>query len=186
MALTKKHKTYGAVVVAGALALLVDRVFLDSGQTTPNAATAEVLEAPPLAGAAPAEPAPVAPVSPAPIPSQDESVAARLQAAIGAKVVDPSSVRDAFCPAPAWIAEPKAATPVVEPVESRAERFQRSHHLQAVMVGDLGSYAIIDGRCVFVGQMLDGFKLVCVGQASATLAAEGARVTLKLKSDVGL
>ena len=185
MALTKKHKAYGAVVAVGALALLVDRVFLDSSQTSPEAATGEVLAAPTGEGP-PAKSTQTIPVPPPSILGTDQSVAARLAALTGSKGLDPAGVRDAFCPAPAWIGAPEADVPVVESVESQAERFGRSHQLQAVMVGDLGSYAIIDGKCVFVGQTLDGFKLVSVGQASATLEAGGTRVTLKLKSDVGV
>jgi hypothetical protein len=88
----------------------------------------------------------------------------------------PGDVRDAFRPSDAW-PDGGAGT---GPSESVAERFKREHELTAVMAAGPGGYAIVDGRTLFIGQVLDGFTLVSVGPRHATLESGGVRVVLDL------
>ena len=44
----------------------------------------------------------------------------------------------------------------------------------------IGGWAIVDGRTLFIGQVLDGFTLVSVGRRSAVLESGDARVVLTL------
>ena len=80
--------------------------------------------------------------------------------------------RDAFTPGPSWVVK----SPVLA---ADTKTFEQKHHLDGVMVGRRPA-AMIDGKLVAVGEMLDGYKLVAVAQACATL--QDGQTTVALRS----
>lgn len=175
------------VLAVGLLALVVDRVFLDHPAGPDEAAAQQ-----PEPSSRPPRPAPraggaaaprQAATPPAPQPDT-QSLAARLEAA--AKTIDPdlSNSRDGFTMPEAWWAEMQPP-PAVEPSQAQQPAPTKEYKLMAVMVSDRGEgrHAIIDGKCLLLGEELDGLKLVSVTQQSAVLAGvgDGVRIELKLQ-----
>lgn len=92
-----------------------------------------------------------------------------------------TGVTDAFCPAPSWVGRvPQKQRRPVDPDKARVEEFIKSHRLQAVVVADRRSSAIINGRYLTLGQEMDRFKLVAVNKNSVVMVSQGARVVLRL------
>lgn len=92
-----------------------------------------------------------------------------------------STVRDAFCAPTSWVAVAKPAAAATTSDEAKARQFAEQHKLTATFVGSDGSRAIVDGRCLLIGQNLDGFTLVSVDRVSCTWSREGVSVRLKLQ-----
>jgi len=111
------------------------------------------------------------------------ALARRLDAVAKAHRLQLAEVKDAFSPASAWAGVAKAVSPgpPPRPIEPKPAAFARTHRLGAVVVSDSSGSAIINGRCVNIGQSVDGFELISVGKGWAVLASdEGVRVTLRL------
>ncbi len=94
-----------------------------------------------------------------------------------------TDVRDAFRPSSSWLAEMRRADRAQGSGADAAPRRSFDHRLVAVMVDGQGGMAIIDGRCLRVGQTMDGFTLVRLGKNSAVLQANGRKVELTLDRD---
>ena len=179
MALSKKRKVIVCILGLAVAALLADRALLGSGKPGPKEAAAEPSAAPAAAPNTPAK-------SPAAPPRQSretvrESLACRLQALSEAGGSDSANVRDAFCLSPAWTKDLGPAAPS-SPEQDKAEKLKTDHQLMAVMVAREGGYAIVDGKCLRIGQVLDGFTLISVTEKSAVLESDGIRVELKVPS----
>ena len=172
MTLTKSQRVYVAIMVIGVVALLIDRTLLQ-----PEPAQASALQY----AISPSTRDPVdleAPRSEGPAPRQ-VAIARKLEQIAEQRGLDPTGVIDAFRPSPMWLALGEVP---VAPVETGllAERFRKGHTLTAVMgSGDQG-WAIVDGRTLFIGRVLDGFTLISVGQRSAVLESGDTRVVLTL------
>lgn len=170
MKLTAKHKAYGGVLGVGLLALLVDKAFLGPGEaagqvpSTHHAANQDQ--------SSPVE-APEMLVS---TPTSEYALARQLQAIAEARDIDVQRTPDAFAP-PGWRIEKPSR--IVTPVEAR---FRRAHRLNALMAAQGTSYAIVDGRRLGVGDMLDGFTLIEVTEGTAVFSSSESEsvVTLKL------
>ncbi len=172
MTLTKSQSVYVAIMVIAVGALLIDRTLL---QPEPAQAAALQYAIPP------SERDPVdleAPRSEGPAPRQ-VAIARKLEQIAEQRGLDPTGVIDAFRPSPMWLALGEVP---VAPVETGllAERFRKAHTLTAVMGSGDGGWAIVDGRTLFIGRVLDGFTLVSVGRRSAILESGDARVVLTL------
>ena len=76
-----------------------------------------------------------------------------------------------------WLADAQQDD-TAEPAAIAAPRV--AHRLLAVMVNRNGGHAIIDGKCLLVGQARDGMRLISVTKDSAVLETGGRRITLKL------
>src|SRR5207248_1245566 len=66
------------------------------------------------------------------------------------------------------ITDPFRATAAAE---QSGENFKTNHSLMAIMVSGRGGSAIISGKCVRVGQSVDGYKLESIADGIATLSA---------------
>jgi hypothetical protein len=166
------------------IALLVDQVIVGSDRSGPERASAAPRPAVTPAKAPPPERAAAAPPRPqVPAAERPRRLGDRLEALARARRIDPFDVRDAFAPSDVWVdlsrqepARKKLAK------EERAEAFRREHRLTAVMLGGSSVSAVIDGKCLRIGEPLDGFRLVGVSVGSAVMEADGIRVELKLKT----
>ena len=63
---------------------------------------------------------------------------------------------------------------------TRTEQFAKRHKLVAVLAGKDGYLALIDSRCLKVGQEIDGFQVTAVDRTSVTLSHGDSQVTLSL------
>ncbi len=172
MTLTKSQRVYVAIMVVAVVTLLIDRTLL---QPEPAQAATLQYAVPPSAR----DPVDLeAPRSEGPAPRQ-VAIARKLEQIAEQRSLDPIGVIDAFRPSPMWIQFAEA--PVgPEQAESLVERFMKAHTLAAVMGSGVEGGAIVDGRTLFIGQVLDGFTLVSLGQRSAILESGDARVVLAL------
>lgn len=173
MRLTRTQKIYVLILALAAIALAIDRVFLPPPQdasATHGAALAVTSAAVDLDDLD-------ALVSEIEVPMPRHVVIGhQLDALARQRGLRPQDVRDAFRPSAAW---PDRGA-VTGPSRSVAERFKAAHELTAVMAAGPDGYAIVDGRTLFIGQVLDGFTLVSVGPRRATLESGSVRVVLDL------
>ena len=123
------------------------------------------------------------------------SLAVRLHEAAEAERLDLAQVPDGFKPSPRWAPpaqaaeskkevvskpDPKAAAPAVD----LAAPYRAAHRLTGVMRAGLrnpGGLAIINGRTVLPGQVVDGLTLVSVDKHGATLSGPQFQAELKLE-----
>jgi len=176
MTLTKSQKVYVAILVIGVVALVIDRTLLQPEQAAAGAAS--VLQYA-ISPSTRVSDDPGSPRSEGPAPRQ-VAIARRLEQIAEQRGLDPTGVVDAFRPSPMWRALGETPAGPAAQVESLADRFRKAHMLTAVMgSGDQG-WAIVDGRTLFIGRVLDGFTLVSVGSRSAVLESGDARVVLTL------
>lgn len=175
MKLSKRQKVCVAVFAVASAGLVVDRTFLRSGTTSPSETSAAPVqvssqispETPPAAANLPEKPV-------------RESVGERLERLSSSRELVLASVQDAFSLSETWMADyRRQANP--EAHLTPAERFAKDHELKAVVVSGDASIAVVDEKCLFLEQELDGFRLISVGERSATFESGGQRVVLKLK-----
>ena len=177
MKLSKQRKVYVAIFALAVSALGVDRLFLGGSEATPSRANGET-----ASGAS---------VQPSPAPSglgggsagaprpAAKPLAERLRDLSQKQGIDMKTVKDAFSCSPEWFPRQEVvATESASGVE--ASQFRSKHELMAVMAGARGS-AIIDGKCLLVGQKLGEYELISVGERCAVFQRGGRRVTLTLK-----
>ena len=114
-------------------------------------------------------------------------MADRLRELPEANALQLDKMRDAFTPSASWM--PQAPIPAVYPEDldkAKAQDFLNKHTLQAVMVNGAGGQAVIDNRCLKIGQKLDDFELISVSEHSAVMVSgSGIRVTFKLLMKTG-
>jgi hypothetical protein len=186
MTLTKTR--IGSLAALGIVlaAFTVDRVFLSSETTAPRQAHAASEPPPPAPKASPA-PAVRTPAEPAACPGRP-SAASRLKALAEAENLDGTDFRDAFVPAPSWLAQLKTPEPVVEVVvqeTNEAQEFAQRHTLTAVIVIAGGGGAVVNGKTVHVGEELDGFRLVRLTPTSALFQGAKDQVEVSLPPPIG-
>ena len=92
--------------------------------------------------------------------------------------LDPTDVRDAFRTPAVWFSRESGTA---NPVKSPGERFREIHRLNAVLAAGREGHVIIDGRRLLIGQELDGFTLISVGERTAVLVSEQEGVKLQLE-----
>ncbi len=172
MTLTKAQRVYVAIMVIGLVALLIDRTLL---QPEPAQATALLYAISPSTR----DPDDLqTPRSEGPAPRQ-VAIARKLEQFAQQRGLDPTGVIDAFRPSPMWLALDEVPVGAGQ-AELSVERFRKAHTLAAVIGSGEEGCAIVDGRTLFIGQVLDGFTLVSVGRRSAVLESGDARVVLTL------
>ncbi len=178
MKLTVKHKVGGVVCILGAIAVGADRLFILPQQAAAGRVTAErvVTSAGSSGGGVPEIPA-------GSISTARAAIADRLEAVATQRGFDLEHVPDAFIPPRSWIVEKTPDDP--PPGRVTAAQFELDHVLTGVMaVGD-GGYAIINGKTLFIGQKLDGFRLIHVSERSAVLDSDDVHVELLLPKEGG-
>ena len=184
MRLTRERIIILSVLAVAVAALLLDRLTAGSSVTGPSAAAADTGDADDAAAVAdgPDATLPVIPPSSDPLTSDASSVAQQLEYFRQSQQLTLAAIGDAFHPGKEWMAaqqETEAETAQGLP-QYGADLFAREHSLSAVMKGSRGGCAIIDGRIVQLGDHLDGFRLVAIADHAVIMAAQGARVVLKL------
>jgi len=178
MTLTKRRKILLGACALAVAAFAADRLFLGDS-TGPAEAEAAVAAHPTrtASGHSSVAAAPAQAQGPA-VVNQRTIIARRLER-LADSVPPGAPVRDAFCPSPAWVGAVRQEGGAGSN-EAKARQSAQRHQLTATFVGTGDGKAIIDGRCVAVGQSIDGLTLVSVEQGSAVLSCDGAEVVLKL------
>jgi len=177
MKLSKRQKVFVAILGLAVAGLIADRAFLGTDASGPSEAAAV--------------PSPYSPDPPMPIrralaaaPSAGaRSLAERLEALSPTHEADLANIHDAFSLPAAWKAQLSAQNKTARTVTA-AEAFVRKHELTAVVISGRAPVAVVDDRCVSVGQVVDDFKLILVNENSATFESRGRRAVLKLKGDM--
>lgn len=182
-ALTKKRKLYLAALALAGGAWLVDRGFSSGASTGPASAEASIVVP------ASERTVPTAAVQ-TPAVSDTLSVSEQLRSLVQANGVESAASVDAFRPSADWLAD---SVPVAKPEAESAPSppptrvFAEQHHLTGVMVADQQHLVIVNGKALRIGQTVDGFKLVEIGDRSAVFENEDhARVTLPMREPAPL
>lgn len=173
-----------AVLSLAGLGLMIDRAVIGSDVTGPAESSAGVMDsltpdpaslliAPDQADHATRANATAQPA---------ESLAQRLRQIADAPSSSPDdtlAVRDAFQPAPSWAA-PDPGPDGGDTAALAAEAFKRDHKLDAVLVTGDRRYAVVNGRTIYVGQTVQGYRLLAVRERSAEFQADGVHVSLSI------
>lgn len=174
-----------AVLGVAGLGLLVDRLFLGAGVTGPAESSAGVV-APPAPGPDAVQAADTqAPITPTPLlikpadngPTIAERIS-RLADNHDTHQHQAGKGRDAFTPAPGWSADSGSDTQQMRP--ETAVTFRSQYTLDAVMDTGLRKCAVVNGQTVYLGDTIDGYKLLSVHTRSAVFEIDGIRVELGL------
>ncbi len=176
---SRERQILAGVLLLAGLALTVDRVILGSDVTGPAESEAGVLDAP------------VDPLSllitpkPQTLPVQADDVptlADRLRMATEGTPGGGTAERDAFSVSPAWtpqdVQEDASASDSIQQIEA----FINSHRLDAVLVTGDRHCAVVDGQTIYLGQTLDGYRLVAVNERSARFEQAGRVATLVIQA----
>jgi len=181
MAMTKQRKLILGVLGAAVAALGAERTFFRPSDAAAAANAEDYLVGASTETEVPSDNAAVAsmPASPG------STIAARLQAVATSQQLAGSEVPDAF--EPAWYVPkppPAPEAPSAAPaVPSAQVEFARKHRLTAVMGSGPKGYAIVDGKCLPLGHVLDGFQLVSIANRSATFQSAAGEVELKVDAE---
>ena len=180
MKITKRQIIMIGLCAVGAAVAVHDQLRASSGGMGPETASASI--SPPVAG----DPVALPPETPS---REGRKIADRLKAVAERDPDLAKGSRDAFRAPNSWLpattlAPGVAAAPLAEDSDqTRADAFPKRHPLQAVLDSGKVRQAVIDGQCLLVGQKLDGFQLLSIGELSVVLASPGGiRVTLCLPS----
>jgi len=159
----RKKKTYAAVLIVAAMALLVDRLLVAGSLAPAAAATDRSLTA--LGVKTPTEVSALVAATPFPTALPQFSAA--------------GEVRDIFSPTPRvqnillgleqW-EDPRAglASSHRKPETAPAKLFEQNHHVTAVMVARQNAVAIVDDAWLKVGDTMDGCELVEITGTNVT------------------
>ena len=173
MSLSTKQKAYASVLAMVVIALVADRLFLPApgeaaGSTSVRPGRSDVSTSGVDTGATWASP-----ISP-----QRSVLASRLDAVAKARGFDLENVPDAFEASVAWL-EPDGADQGVGPGPRGTTA--ASLRLNAVMAHGPAGYAIVNGKTLFIGESLNGYRLLAVYDRSVILETPAAtRVELTL------
>jgi hypothetical protein len=179
MKLTKQQKVLAAVLGAGLLVVVGDRVFLADSATGPTDASGAA-----FAPAATTDASPRAVARPAADPTAtlallDVSMAGRLRDHAEQRGLTPGQTRDAFRPPATWGGGTSPGA-VTTPAAERIDAFVREHRLMAVMGAGSGALAIVNGQAYRVGQSLGDFRLVEVRGRTAVFESPFGAAELSL------
>jgi hypothetical protein len=173
MKLTRERKIFGGVLVVAVAALAFDQLGGSSSDSSsasngqdPNSLLMASTAASPSSAASRGNVASAANVADGP------SLAQRLAAAAGPAGATPApdQIRDVFRIPRAWSGNTQVVA--VSDDKLAADRFVQAHKLSAVSkngssaTGD-GGVAVVDGKLLHPGAVIEGFKLVAVTRSSA-------------------
>ncbi len=191
--MNRERKILVAILVLGLLALVVDQLFLSTGEPAsadaavtvpPSAIGMSAITAPPTIGDIAAADAPSSSVESPDAPALAQvppSVAGRLRKAEQGMAIDPQDVADAFEPPASWLPQPDAADgQAAQPLSAQGRAFAQRHQLEAVMLQGERSFILVDGKPLRSGDVLDGWTLVQIDARSAVFEAGDVRAVLRL------
>lgn len=180
MAISSKHKVYGGVLGAGLIALVADKAFLapaDASANNPVVAEYAADEQASMLDSARRDVGLVAPVA----ASTASNIMEQLDRIVEAQALDLDNIHDAFKPSKAWhTTNDDKVVKTTTIGDSQRSRFLRNHRLLAVMGNGKSDSVIINDKCLFIGQEIDGFTLASVDDQVAILEFDGVRVQLEL------
>jgi hypothetical protein len=175
MKMTRERKIFLGILGAGLLALAGDQLI---GPPSPAGASDEYAVT--AAQRAPVAASPSLAASSA-APSAASSGASTRSFVVRTRELGATTTgRDPFQPPAPWIAKKIDPSTAVQPTV--AERFQKAHRLDAVVLEGREGRAIVSGTAVVVGQTIDGCRLVRVTHDAALFEADGQRIALRLKT----
>lgn len=167
------------VLGAAGLGLTFDRVILGSDVTSPTESTAGVLDLQPDTASLLIEPSTATAPTGEPIPT----LADRLRLATADHVAESTAERDAFSPSAQWFGSiPGSGQTVSAPLNQAHEAFKRQNHLEAVLVTGNQRCAVVNGQTIYIGQELQGYRLVAVHERSVEFESKGVRVLLGIRN----
>ena len=170
MKVTKQQKIFLGLLGLGLAALTLDRFVLAPASAEAADDSASLLVSKEAHPAAPAPPA--LQKAPTVNSTAGDPITHKLKALSDAMHLAESPARDAFVPAPAWSGGPGAPG-------MATRNFEEAHQLSGVMLSGSHPAAMVDGRMVLTGQMVDGYKLVSVTKGAAVFQSGETQVTLR-------
>ncbi len=173
MSLSTKQKAYASVLAMVVIALVADRLFLPGpGEAAGTTSVWAARSAGSTSGAD------TGAMLASPISPQRSLLAARLDAVAQARGFDLENVPDAFEASVAWL-EPDGADQGVDPGPPGGTR--AGLRLNAVMAQCAAGYENVNGKTLFIGGSLNGYRLLAVYDRSAILESPtGMRIELTL------
>jgi len=185
MKLSKRQKVFVALAAVAVAVLAIDRLTAEDPASGPVPAKAAARRSP---RRTPPPAAAQAPDNHTDAPAA-VSIARRIEEQAARTPLEIASVPDAMRPAESWLRvlvpepQPQTAAPKAAPVtrSSPAELFAGAHVLQAVMVSDNQRLAVVDGKCLSVGDRIGAFTLTGIENEAAVFECNDQRVTLPLK-----
>ena len=166
MNLTRQQKVLMGVLALGASAVVVDRVWLDQPHGGPHSASAEAIANPDQAMTVAELDTWIADIDNV---AGLLSFADRLSSLRDHADTEADPLRDAFSPPRRWLGEAGQVDDRARAVAEAHARFIRAHRLDAVMLDGREGVAVINGKAVRVGELVDGYKLIDVQKKSASL-----------------
>jgi len=200
MNLTKRNKMLIAIFGVGLIALVVDRTVLRPGggprsASADSAETYAVTQNLPFAGADVRAPGGAPRGTPlaerlAHLEPRDEIAPAAPRPSgrsanqgAGEGTPEPQDalalMRNPFLLPSSWL---RGSDMVEAPTSDLVARFLRTHHLAGVVRNGRECHALVDEQFLAVGQVLDGFTLVALGDRSAVFERDGIRAVLELSN----
>ena len=164
MSLSTKQKAYASVLAMVVIALVADRLFFPAPDEAAGATLVRVARSAGSTSGADTGATLASPISP-----QRSVLAARLDAVAEARGFDLENVPDAF--EVAWL-EPDGADGVGPGPRGGTGSGLR---LNAVMAQGAAGYAIVNGKTLFIGESLNGYRLLAVYDRSAILETPAAK-----------
>jgi len=184
MKVSLERKVLIGALGLGALAFVLDRMVFSAGADADEPARAADASAYVVKSSAGPQAPPKVNLGNQP---RTISLARRLRAAAAAPAaagVSAGVPTDAFMPSPAW----QTVTIPEEPTTRLTAQFAARHHLNGVLASSAdhtgsssgGGHALVDGKIIAVGQLVDGFRLVSVSHRSAAFESADGRVVLEM------
>jgi hypothetical protein len=161
MKLSKKQVIYGLLLAAAGVAYAIDAAFF--GPPAAARANQAAGDASAISAAKPATGEATA------VDEPEHALTSRLQKWASDNSTSLADMPDVFQPPVITKPVPVAAVPPPPP-EDPAVAFNRQHRLIAIVLDGEGGYALIDGRVLRIGQLLDGTKLIGLTRQRARFA----------------
>lgn len=195
MKLTRERKIFGSILIVALIALGVDQLTGSSSSSdTSDTAHAQADPSSLLLASSPAPSSSPRGNGNGTLNVDGPSLAQRLNDAAPTETM-PSldQIRDVFRIPRGWSGNEQSAPRIVSADRLAAERFLHVHKLTAISktrsggaAGEKGAaadVAVVDGKLLHPGAVLDGFKLVAVTRTAAVFDCDGAQVLLQLKGE---
>jgi len=177
MKLTKGQKTTAGVLAVCLLALGVDQAFLGPQQSNASAVIADLNT--PTASNDQLATDDTESIEPADLMIPESVAASNLQVIEMVMFLDPENIKDAFRKPQTWmLSTPDETKTYIQ--RMNPEEFKKQYNLDATMVADSGSYAIVDGKLLRIGEVIDGWRLISVAERSAIFESHDVEVELDL------